>query len=99
LPIRASEGWETPQKAVVKVELTFLGTNICYVVTNLDNIRTKELYEKGYFARGAMELFFRIPKTDLDLRTKYHKTDDASVAHLHLGLLTYWLVSAKLSLN
>ena len=36
---------------------------------------------------------FRVLKTDLDLRPIYHKTDDASMAHLHLGLLAYWLVS------
>ena len=40
-----------------------------------------------------IESTFRILKTDLDLRPIYHKTDDASVAHLHLGLLAYWLVS------
>ena len=40
-----------------------------------------------------IENTFRILKTDLDLRPIYHKTDDASVAHLHLGLLAYWLVS------
>jgi len=32
-------------------------------------------------------------KTDLDLRPIYHKTDDASMAHLHLGLVAYFLVS------
>lgn len=32
-------------------------------------------------------------KTDLDLRPIYHKTDDASMAHLHLGMLAYWLVA------
>ncbi|HAM97205.1 MAG TPA: transposase [Marinilabiliales bacterium] len=32
-------------------------------------------------------------KTDLDLRPVYHKTDEASMAHLHLGLLAYWLVA------
>lgn len=36
---------------------------------------------------------FRVLKTDLDLRPVYHKTDEASMAHLHLGLLAYWLVS------
>jgi transposase len=36
---------------------------------------------------------FRVLKTDLDLRPIYHKTDDASMAHLHLGLLAYWIVS------
>ena len=32
-------------------------------------------------------------KTDLDLRPIYHKNDDATIAHLHLGLLAYWLVN------
>lgn len=32
-------------------------------------------------------------KTDLDLRPIYHKNDDATVAHLYLGLLAYWLVN------
>ncbi len=40
-----------------------------------------------------IESTFRILKTDLDLRPIFHKTDDASMAHLHLGLLAYWLVS------
>ena len=40
-----------------------------------------------------IEYTFRVLKTDLDLRPVYHKTDEASMAHLHLGLLAYWLVS------
>ncbi len=36
---------------------------------------------------------FRTLKTDLDLRPIYHKNDDATLAHLHLGLLAYWLVN------
>ena len=36
---------------------------------------------------------FRILKTDLDLRPVYHKTDEAAMAHLHLGLLAYWVVN------
>ena len=40
-----------------------------------------------------IEYTFRVLKTDLDLRPIYHKTDDASMAHLHLGLLAYWIVS------
>jgi hypothetical protein len=35
----------------------------------------------------------RVPKTDLDLLPIYLKTDDASMAHLHLGILAYWLVA------
>jgi len=40
-----------------------------------------------------IEYTFRVLKTDLDLRPIYHKTDQASMAHLHLGLLAYWIVS------
>jgi transposase len=40
-----------------------------------------------------IESAFRVLKTDLDLRPIYHKTDEASMAHLHLGLLAYWLVA------
>lgn len=32
-------------------------------------------------------------KTDLDPRPIYHKTDEASMAHLNLGMLAYWLVA------
>ena len=40
-----------------------------------------------------IEYTFRVLKTDLDLRPIYHKTDDASMANLHLGMLAYWLVT------
>lgn len=46
-----------------------------------------------YNAIREIESTFRVLKTDLDLRPIFHKTDDASMAHLHLGLLAYWLVS------
>ena len=40
-----------------------------------------------------MHKSFRVLKTDLDLRPIYHKTDEASMAHLNLGMLAYWLVA------
>jgi hypothetical protein len=40
-----------------------------------------------------IESVFRSLKTDLDLRPIYHKNDDATIAHIHLGLLAYWLVN------
>lgn len=40
-----------------------------------------------------IEATFRTLKTDLDLRPVYHKTDEASMAHLHLGLLAYCVVN------
>ena len=40
-----------------------------------------------------IESTFRTLKTDLDLRPIYHKSDVATMAHLHLGLLSYWIVN------
>jgi hypothetical protein len=40
-----------------------------------------------------VEATFRVLKTDLDLRPIYHKTNEASIAHLHVGLLAYWVVN------
>ena len=46
-----------------------------------------------YNAIREIEYTFRVLKTDLDLRPIYHKTDQASMAHLNLGILAYWLVA------
>ena len=40
-----------------------------------------------------IESSFRTLKTDLDLRPIYHKSDAGTMAHLHLGLLAYWVVN------
>lgn len=40
-----------------------------------------------------VESSFKTLKTDLDLRPIFHKSDDATQAHLHLGLLAYWVVN------
>ncbi|MDR0574809.1 MAG: hypothetical protein LBG96_12415, partial [Tannerella sp.] len=40
-----------------------------------------------------VESAFRCIKSDLNLRPIYHKTDEATEAHLHLGLLAYWVVN------
>lgn len=48
--------WEHAQRVIVKVEVSSMGTNIRYIVTDIQEFRTKDLYEKGYCARGGMEL-------------------------------------------
>ena len=78
--------WDTTQKVVVKVEVSSLGTNIRYVVTNLINIRAKELYEKGYCARGAMEL--RIKEHKL-----YLKSDRSSCSSFYANQFRLFLHS------
>lgn len=59
--------WNTEQKVVAKVEVTSMGTNVRFIVTNLFEYRAKQLYEKGYCARCAMEL--RIKEHKLYLKS------------------------------
>jgi hypothetical protein len=48
--------WEHLQRVIVKVEANSMGTNIRYIVTDMRQYRTQDVYEKGYCARGNMEL-------------------------------------------
>jgi transposase len=65
---------------------------IYFLRTTLDESDEKTLWSIYNIIR-EIEYTFRVLKTDLDLRPIYHKTDRAAMAHLHLGLLAYWLVS------
>lgn len=57
--------WKQPQRVIVKVEANDKGTNIRYIVTDIRSVRTQQLYEAGYCARGAMELRIKEHKTYL----------------------------------
>jgi len=57
--------WKEQQRVIVKVEVNSMGTNIRYIVTDLEEFRTKQLYEIGYCARGNMELRIKDHKTYL----------------------------------
>lgn len=60
--------------------------------TNLDE-KDEHIQWMIYNTIREIESTFRTLKTDLDLRPVFHKTDDASMAHLHLGLLAYTVVN------
>lgn len=60
--------------------------------TNIDH-QDEQVQWLIYNIIREIEATFRVLKTDLDLRPIYHKTDEASMAHLHLGLLAYWVVN------
>ena len=65
---------------------------VYFLRTSLNEKDEKTLWTI-YNVIREIEYTFRVLKTDLDLRPIYHKTDEASMAHLHLGILAYWLVS------
>lgn len=63
-----------------------------FIKTNLDTADENTLWTI-YNSIREIESTFRCLKTDLDLRPIYHKNDNATMAHLHLGILAYWLVN------
>jgi hypothetical protein len=78
------------QKQSYQHHESHLGTY--FIRTNLDGKKESNLWTI-YNTIREIEGSFRCLKTDLDLRPIYHKNDDAALAHLHLGLLAYWLVN------
>jgi Transposase DDE domain len=64
-----------------------------YLLRTTLNTNDEKIQWEIYNTIREIEATFRILKTDLDLRPIYHKSDEASKAHLHLGLLGYWLVN------
>jgi Transposase DDE domain len=64
-----------------------------YFLRTTLNHKQEENQWKIYNAIREIEYTFRTLKTDIDLRPIYHKTDEAAMAHLHLGLLAYWAVN------
>ena len=80
------------QKDLAKAEAANNKLGVYFLRTNLEH--TDEALEwMIYNTIREIESTFRILKTDLDLRPIYHKNDSSTLAHLHLGLLAYWLVN------
>ena len=65
---------------------------VYFLRTNLDS-PDEALEWMIYNTIREIESTFRALKTDIDLRPIYHQNDASTMAHLHLGLLAYWLVN------
>jgi hypothetical protein len=66
-------------------------SGIYFLRTSL--IENEKILWQSYNTIREIEFTNRVLKTDLDLRPIYHKKDETSMAHLHLGLLAYWIVN------
>lgn len=67
-------------------------SGIYFLRTSLEG-DSQEMLWQFYNTIREIEATFRVLKTDLDLRPIYHKKDESTMAHLHLGLLAYWVVN------
>ncbi len=82
-----ADSWDKEERVIVKVEANENGTNIRYISTNCWEYRTKQLYEIGYCARGAMELRIKEHK-------RYLKSDRTSCHRFEANQLRLFLHSA-----
>ncbi|MBP6386963.1 MAG: IS1634 family transposase [Pseudarcicella sp.] len=80
--------WEINQRALKKEN----EQGVYFLKTSLKDKDEATIW-KIYNSLREVENTFRTLKTDLDLRPIYHKNDNATMAHLHLGLLGYWIVN------
>ncbi|MDR2568786.1 MAG: IS1634 family transposase, partial [Oscillospiraceae bacterium] len=65
---------------------------VYFLHTSIDE-PNENLVWTTYNCIREIESSIRCIKSDLDLRPIFHKTDDASKAHIHLGLMAYWIVN------
>ena len=73
-------------------ELNEQTLGVYFLKTSLNTKDENTIWEI-YNTIREIESSFRCLKSDLDLRPIYHKNDESSLAHLHLGLLAYWVVN------
>jgi Transposase DDE domain group 1 len=90
LPYRA-RAWSRSRKLVARVEATPMGTDVRFIVTNLEG-RGKTLYEKVFCARGNAENLIK----DMKRWTRSDKTAcsrwQANQFRLFLHMGAYWLL-------
>ena len=67
-------------------------TTTTFLQTNLDGKDGTTVWTI-YNILKEVEASFRCMKTDLNLRPVFHKKDKPCLAHLHLGILAYWVVA------
>ena len=82
----------TWKKDQLKYDAKIESQGIYFLRTNM-KVSDEVVVWNIYNTIREIENAFRTLKTDLDLRPIYHKNDKSTMAHLHLGILAYWLVN------
>jgi len=86
--------WDNARRIVVKVEITQQGENIRFVVSNMEDADTQEIYDTIYCARGNMENMIKDHKVSLKSdRTSCHRFE-ANQFRLFLHSAAYILLHA-----
>jgi len=82
-----AKSWPHARRVVAKVEISEHGTNVRFVVTDMNAARAEVLYRDIYCARGQAELYIKEHKL-------YLKSDRTSCSHFLANQLRLFLHSA-----
>ena len=83
----------TSMKWSIKEDMEINARSGIYFLRTSLSCESEDTVWRCYNTIREIESTFRVLKTDLDFRPIYHKNDDSTMAHLHLGLLAYWVVN------
>jgi Transposase DDE domain group 1 len=88
----AAESWSRVERIIARLEVGPEGTDIRFIVTNLEGGRAKHIYERLYCARGQAENHIKAWKNHLAAdRTSCHAAA-ANQFRLFLHAGAYWLL-------
>ena len=87
-----AKSWRCQRRVAARIEATPKGLDIRYVVTNLTGGSAEWLYETLYCARGQMENFIKLHKTQLASDRTSCRSPLANQVRLLLHTGAYWLL-------
>jgi hypothetical protein len=87
-----AKSWHCERRVAARIEATPQGLDIRYVVTNLTGGSAEWLYATMYCARGQMENFIKLHKTQLHSDRTSCRSPLANQVRLILHTAAYWLL-------
>jgi hypothetical protein len=87
-----AKSWNCERRVAARIEATPQGLDIRYIVTNLTGGSAEWLYATMYCARGQMENFIKLHKTQLLSDRTSCRSPIANQVRLMLHTAAYWLL-------
>ena len=87
-----ANGWRRERRAVARIEATRLGLDIRFVVTNVEKVAPRVIYETLYCARGQAENLIKAHKAHLASDRTSCRRAVANQVRLVLHTASYWLL-------
>ena len=87
-----AKSWSRPRRVLARLEATWKGADVRYIVTNLTKGTAKRLYETVYCARGQAENLIKRHKSQLASDRTSCRSPLANQMRLILHTAAYWLM-------